>query len=179
MSFVFHQSLRLLVIRFDRHILGRIKCKFRGSWLNWIELVCHHLPSLPQYLGQNHWRFGRYLLLANRAESEGLFWQLVLQERYQITLCNNPVTMSLHITLPHLPCWLTDQRSSQVYNDSVLPKSSSFPLRGSFSSRQETILTKGLPRKAPNGTGQLLPVDYTDPKVHMQPECFVTAFWRN
>eukprot|EP00434_Breviolum_minutum_P015896 symbB.v1.2.014010.t1/scaffold1012.1/size144332/3 len=28
----------------------------------------------------------------------------------------------------------------------------------------ETILTKGLPRKAPNGTGQLLPVDYTDPK---------------
>eukprot|EP00439_Symbiodinium_sp_Y106_P085340 s87_g28.t1 len=30
--------------------------------------------------------------------------------------------------------------------------------------RKETILTKGLPRKAPNGTGALLPVDYTDPK---------------
>lgn len=30
--------------------------------------------------------------------------------------------------------------------------------------RKETILTKGLPEKAPNGTGQLLPVDYTAPK---------------
>ena len=30
---------------------------------------------------------------------------------------------------------------------------------------QETILTKGLPEKAPNGTGQLLPVDYTAPKA--------------
>eukprot|EP00438_Fugacium_kawagutii_P000383 Skav234112 [mRNA] locus=scaffold4487:26279:42707:- [translate_table: standard] len=30
--------------------------------------------------------------------------------------------------------------------------------------RKEVILTKGLPHKAPNGTGQLLPVDYTDPK---------------
>lgn len=29
--------------------------------------------------------------------------------------------------------------------------------------RKETILTKGLPKKAPNGMG-LLPVDYTDPK---------------
>ncbi|CAE8674334.1 unnamed protein product, partial [Polarella glacialis] len=29
---------------------------------------------------------------------------------------------------------------------------------------KETILTKALPRKAPNGTGQLLPVDYTEPK---------------
>eukprot|EP00931_Biecheleriopsis_adriatica_P100436 TRINITY_DN75759_c0_g1_i1.p2 TRINITY_DN75759_c0_g1~~TRINITY_DN75759_c0_g1_i1.p2 ORF type:complete len:203 (+),score=34.56 TRINITY_DN75759_c0_g1_i1:60-668(+) len=30
--------------------------------------------------------------------------------------------------------------------------------------RKETILTKGLPKKAPNGSGALLPVDYTDPK---------------
>eukprot|EP00913_Durusdinium_trenchii_P008660 g8134.t1 len=30
--------------------------------------------------------------------------------------------------------------------------------------RKETILTKGLPNKAPNGSGALLPVDYTDPK---------------
>ena len=29
---------------------------------------------------------------------------------------------------------------------------------------EETILTKGLPNKAPNGSGALLPVDYTDPK---------------
>ncbi|CAJ1380935.1 unnamed protein product [Effrenium voratum] len=33
--------------------------------------------------------------------------------------------------------------------------------------RKETILTKGLPSKAPNGSGALLPVDYTDPKERM------------
>uniref|UniRef100_A0A7S1L571 Uncharacterized protein n=1 Tax=Alexandrium catenella TaxID=2925 RepID=A0A7S1L571_ALECA len=30
--------------------------------------------------------------------------------------------------------------------------------------KKETILTKGLPRKAPNGSGTLLPMDYTMPK---------------
>ena len=39
---------------------------------------------------------------------------------------------------------------------------------------QETILTKGLPRKAPNGTGALLPVDYTDPKAGSG---FISELW--
>ncbi|CAK9060190.1 unnamed protein product [Durusdinium trenchii] len=41
--------------------------------------------------------------------------------------------------------------------------------------RKETILTKGLPNKAPNGSGALLPVDYTDPKDvlfrELRPQC--------
>lgn len=155
-------------------VLGRIelyKCKLSVSSLNWYMIVSPNtfastigdlVDTFCSRTGLNPKACLDCCVDSKKSIRElyaTILWQLVC-----ILDCNTAISY---------------QRSSQLYNDSVLPKLSSLALHGSFSSRQETILTKGLPRKAPNGTGQLLPVDYTDPKVHTRPECFVAAFWRN